>query len=354
MRVLVVKTSSMGDLIHTFPALTDACRALPDVRFDWVVEEGFAEIPTWHPAVDRVIPVALRRWRQKPFATLRGSEWRGFREQLNARHYDCIIDAQGLLKSALVTRLARGTRCGFSRRSAREPLAALAYQQTVTVDRNQHAVERVRQLFARVLGYSLGAVEQRAPLEYGIDVGRFGAANSGCKNLTQEPGTPYLVYLHGTTWPSKLWPERYWVELARQAGAAGFRVCLPWGSDEEHGRAKRIAAESGAAHVCEKLSLAAVAVLLSNAGGVVAVDTGLAHLAAALAKPAVTIYGSTQPALTGTLGNNQRHAAADFGCAPCLKRDCRYGGDSDVIPACYGSVVPSQVWQQLSSVMAAA
>ena len=103
MRVLLVKTSSLGDVIHTLPALTDAQRAIPGIQFDWVVEEGFAEIPAWHPAVAQVIPVAIRRWRKHPLQTLRSGEWRRFKARLRETHYDLVIDAQGLLKSAWLT-----------------------------------------------------------------------------------------------------------------------------------------------------------------------------------------------------------------------------------------------------------
>ena len=107
MRVLVVKMSSLGDVIHTLPALTDAAAAIPGITFDWVVEEGFAEIPAWHPAVDTVIPIALRRWRKHPWRDFRGPQWRACRQALRRQHYDAVIDAQGLLKSVFVARLVK-------------------------------------------------------------------------------------------------------------------------------------------------------------------------------------------------------------------------------------------------------
>ena len=152
MKVLLVKTSSLGDVVHTLPALTDAQRAIPGIRFDWVVEEGFAEIPTWHPAVDQVIPVAIRRWRKSPWQTLRSGEWRRFKARLRETRYDLVIDAQGLLKSAWLTRYVKAPVAGLDRDSAREPLAARFYDRCYAVPREQHALERVRQLFAQALG----------------------------------------------------------------------------------------------------------------------------------------------------------------------------------------------------------
>ena len=158
MRVLVIKTSSLGDVIHTLPALTDAARAIPGIRFDWVVEEGFAEIPAWHPAVSQVITVAIRRWRKHPLKTLRSGEWSRFKQRLRESHYDLVIDAQGLLKSAWLTRYVKTPVAGLDSNSAREPIAARFYDRPYSVPRGQHALERTRQLFGQALGYSLSLI----------------------------------------------------------------------------------------------------------------------------------------------------------------------------------------------------
>lgn len=155
MRVLIVKTSSMGDVLHTLPALTDAAQAIPGIRFDWVVEEGFAQIPSWHESVERVIPVAIRRWRKARFSAPIKAERQAFREAVQAVKYDAIIDAQGLVKSAaLVTRLAHGVKHGMDWQTAREPLASLFYNRRHHIAKQQHAVERTRELFAKSLGYA--------------------------------------------------------------------------------------------------------------------------------------------------------------------------------------------------------
>lgn len=338
MKVLIVKTSSLGDVIHTLPALSDAARALPDIRFDWVVEEALAEIPAWHPAVERVIPIALRRWRKQPSAALTGGEWRQFLHQLRTENYDKIIDAQGLIKSAVITRLARGPRYGLDRRSAREPLAALAYGHKISVEKKQHAITRVRALFAAALNYPCPAT---AP-DYGLSPTRFEPA------ATDER---YMVFLHGTAWSSKQWPLGYWLELARLAAAQGYKVYLPWGNPNERQRARHIAAHCSSAVVLPEMNLAALAALLAHACGVVGVDTGLSHLAAALAAPAVTIYGATRPELTGTVGASQVHLCAKFPCAPCGGRVCAYQGAAPVQPACYQTIPPTQVWGSLTPML---
>jgi len=334
MRILLIKTSSMGDLIHTLPALTDAGKAMPGIRFDWVVEKSFSEIPAWHPLVDNVIPVSLREWRKRPFSS---STWKGlqaYRRAVRKQQYDLILDAQGLVKSAFLTRLSKGRRCGLDRESARESLAAFAYQQHCTVNFYQHAVVRMRSLFSQAFGYPL---PDSAP-DFGLSRQQF------AENTFKEP---YLVFLHGTTWASKQWPETYWVELAKKAAEAGYRIKISGGSQEEVDRAERIASQCDAVDVYPFLKITEMAVLLANAKGAAAVDTGFAHLAAAMNLPTVSIYGSTNPAYTGALGNHSIQLAADFPCSPCLNRECSYRKPSEVTPACYGTIPPERVWGEL-------
>lgn len=334
MRVLLIKTSSMGDLIHTLPALTDAGAKIPGIKFDWVVEESFAEIPAWHPLVEDVIPVALRKWRKHLFAKETRTAWQALRERLNQKQYDLVLDAQGLVKSALLARLVPGPRAGLDFPSARESFASLAYDQKHTVNFFQHAVVRMRQLFSLALGYTLPTT----PPDFALD------ALLEQKTSSNEQ---YLVFLHGTTWKSKEWPESYWLALANMAERHGYRVKISGGSDAEVARAKRLAAACAAIDARPRLSITEMATLLANARGAVAVDTGFGHLAAAMSLPTVSVYGSTNPEYTGALGDYSSLLSADFPCSPCLKRTCQYKKLSDVTPACYASVNPDTVWREL-------
>lgn len=293
MRVLIVKTSSMGDVLHTLPALTDAMQAIAGIRFDWVVEEGFAQIPSWHEAVDRVIPVALRRWRKAWFSDPVKAERRAFRETLRAVHYDAIIDAQGLVKSAaLVTRLAHGPKHGMDWQSAREPLASLFYSRRHHIAKQQHAVERTRELFAKSLGYS----KPQTQGDYAI-----------AQHFVEESTTdaPYAVFLHATTRDDKHWPEARWRDLLALMATSGLKIKLPWGAPHEEARARRLAEGFDYVEVLPRLSLEKVARELAGAKMVVSVDTGLSHMAAALDRPNFTLYGPTDPGLIGGYGKNQ-------------------------------------------------
>tara|TARA_R110001592_G_scaffold50574_4_gene156302 strand:+ start:811 stop:1842 length:1032 start_codon:yes stop_codon:yes gene_type:complete len=335
--------------------VTDAKRANRRLQFDWVVEENFVEIPSWHPAVDRVIPVAFRRWRKDIIGTLRNGEFADFKKDLKRDHYDLVIDAQGLIKSGFISRLSKGLTIGLSDSTIKEPLATLFYNKVFSVPRDEHAVQRVRELFSRALNYPLSA-EEMAHIDYGLDYERIGLTHKNSSNSA-------LLFLHGTTWQSKHWPVPYWRELAVLATARGYSVRLPWGNDAEHMRAQAIAENIPGVTVLERHNLTGMARQIASADGVVSVDTGLGHLAAALAVPAVSLYGPTNPGLSGTFGQNQLQLSSSIACAPCMNKTCHYQGEPVqgvsegqpfiVDPPCYSSHPPSQVLAALEGLIAA-
>lgn len=350
MRVLIVKVSSLGDIIHTLPAVTDAARAHRDLEFDWVVEENFTEVPSWHPAINRVIPVAIRRWRRNLVRTYLNHEVRAFRNNLQGVHYDLVIDAQGLIKSGIISRLSRGLTIGLSNRTIREPMATLFYNKVYSVPWTEHAVDRVRQLFSRALKYHY----DKDSVDYGIDLDRIDPGH-------EPDATKRVMFLHGTTWATKHWPEHYWRHLAHIANEAGYEVLLPWGDEQEKRRAEFIASGLDHAIVLDKLSLTGLAKKLNSCTGVIAVDTGLGHLAAALSKPTVSLYGPTDPGLSGTCGNKQLHLNSNLNCAPCVKKVCSYTGPGvtdefndqafAVVPPCFSSHKPEQVWTRFTELV---
>ena len=293
LHILIVKTSSLGDVVHTLPAVSDAARALPGLRYDWLVERAFAEIPPWHPVVGQVIQCDLRGWRKHLGRTVFGGDWSRFRSELRRTDYDLVIDAQGLFKSAWLARQARGPLAGPDRASAREPLAARFYSRGYAVPRHDvaHAVERARRLFAQALDYPL----PETPPDAGLDRSRFPAPK-----LTP----PYVLFLHGTTWSSKRWPLEQWRSLGAWIAARGPRVVLPWGNEAERLDAETIAAACNGL-VLPRLGLTDLAGWLAHADYCIGVDTGLAHLAAALGTPQLSLYGPTLPQLTGAVGANQ-------------------------------------------------
>ncbi|TGZ99083.1 lipopolysaccharide heptosyltransferase RfaC [Rodentibacter pneumotropicus] len=296
MKICLVKTSSMGDIIHTLPALTDALSVLPNLQVDWVVEENFSEIPKWHSAVNRVIPIALRRWRKFPFSVKNRNEWKIYRTLLQKERYDAVIDAQGLFKSAFfTTRLVNGTKHGYDCHSIREPIATFFYDKKYAISYHQHAVERIRQLFSLSLNYGLPSSQG----DYGI-----------AQHFTTASIEPYVIFFHSTTRDEKHWLEQEWKNLIEKMTALSVQIRLPWGNEKEKARAERLAQDKANVVVLPRLSLTDLAQQIAASQAVVSVDTGLAHLTAALDKPNITLYGATDPKLIGCYGKNQQYLFA--------------------------------------------
>ena len=336
MNVLLVKMSSLGDIVHTLPAVDDAARR--GVRFDWVVEESYEPLPALAAAVDAVLPVAFRRWRRGPLTG--AGEALAFRRRVRQRRYDLVLDAQGLVKSAVVASIARADeRVGFDFASVRERPAALAYSRRVPVTRAEHAITRNRGLFAAAFGYHAPATPPR-----------FGLAHRTVRENQ-------VLLAHGTTWTTKTWPEPYWIDLARHVADAGLTPIVPW-VDGEKPRALRIARAVPQAHVCPPMDLAGVLDLVGTVRGVVGVDSGIAHLGAAFGRPTVMLFGPTDSRLTGCQGRYASNLSASLGCAPCQSRRCHYGGAArtwqgePVEPACLASVRPRSAWSALRRLMA--
>ncbi len=283
---LLVKTSSMGDVINALPVVSDIRRHFPGAQIDWVVEEGFADIPMLHPGVRAILPVAIRRWRGRLAAAATWAQIRAFKASVQARQYEAVLDIQGLIKSAWITRLARGPRCGLDWKSAWEPPASLLYDRTFPVDPALHAIERYRRLAAAALGYAADG-----PLEYGV--------RGPAEPLPWAPGEPYAVLLHATSRDEKRWDDAAWVELARVLHGRGLVAVLPWGSPRERSHAEFLAGRMPAARVAPAMRLREAASLIAKARIVIGVDTGLVHLAAALGTPVIALFCGSDPAQNG-------------------------------------------------------
>jgi heptosyltransferase I len=289
MRILIVKTSSLGDVIHNLPVIADIRQHFPDAVIDWCVEESFAAIPRLHPGVAEIITVAIRRWRKDAFARQTWREMAASRHALRRHDYDLVIDTQGLAKSALIASQARGVHCGYDAASIREPLAARFYQRHFSVSTSEHAVVRNR----RLVGAALGYVPDPAP-DYGIAVAP--------ADFDWLPLAPFAVFLTATSRDDKLWPEEHWLELGCQLHKQGCSAVLPAGSPIERQRAARLAAGIPGAVAAPPLNIPQLAALLAGARSAVGVDTGLTHLAVALKVPTVALYTATDPGLTGVYG----------------------------------------------------
>lgn len=334
MLVLIVKTSSLGDVIHTLPAVSDAVAAIPEIQFDWVVEDSFAEIPQWHPQVRQVIPVKIRTWRRNWLKSWVSGEIPSALKQLRAQSYDYIIDAQGLFKSATISLLARGRRYGLDKYSSRGPLATYLYQHRYQIPWDQHAVERVRQLFAEILGYS-------RPTQ----LPNYGVGDSFPVRAEQQN---YLICFANTTWETKFWPVAYWQRLISIALAAGYQVKLFANNELEKAYVTLLSQKSEGVDIIYQKTISEVAQLIIGSKGVITVDTGLGHLAAALGVSTISLQGPTAAKRSGAYGPQVYPLEVDFPCAPCFQRKCTHPNFHNIgSPPCYQTLAPEKVWETL-------
>lgn len=313
-RVLIVRTSSMGDLVHTLPAVSDIARRFPGVVVDWVAEEGFAEIPAWHPAVDQVIPVALRRWRKAWWSAPVRRERAAYLRRLQCRRYDAVIDSQGLLKSAaLVAIRAHGPKHGLDWHSAREPLASLFYGHRHRVEPMQPAVTRYRELAGLALGY-----RPEGPPLFALDAlaGFPDPVALGDGNVYTFPDRQYVAIMPSASRSTKLWPEADWRAVLSRIVAAGCAPVLFAGNAQETGMARQLISGLPEARVLPRMSLVQTARVVSHARAMVGLDSGITHLAAALGTPVVGIYCATPVVRTPLTGPGYCASLGDRGAPP--------------------------------------
>lgn len=289
MKVLIVKTSSMGDVIHTFPAVSDALAQRPDLTLDWCVEEPFAGLVALHPGIRHIHKVALRKWRKSAFSSATRSALAQVKRDMRERRYDLVIDAQGLLKSVFLARLAGAPIAGFDRKSAREGVSAFSYRYRYHVARDLHAITRTRLLFGAALGYE-------------PDLDRLDNGIVAPAGPTPPHGERTVFLLHGTSWESKKWPVESWIETARMLTRQGFTPVTTWSNPAEQAVAASIASAVPETVVIERSPLTAIAAEIGRATLVIGADTGLMHLASAFGLPTIAIFLATQPGLTGPLG----------------------------------------------------
>lgn len=301
--ILFIKTSSLGDVVHHMPAVTDVRRHRPDARLTWVVEEAFAPLARLHPAIDEVIAVSTRRWRSHLLQPATWTEFSAFRARLRSVDADKVIDTQGLIRSALIARAASGERHGYDASSIREPVASWFYDVKHKVAREQHAVTRNRMLTGLSLGYSPDAA-----IDYGLT------------KPPRDSAAPYAVLLHGTSRAAKEWREVDWIGTGKWLRGQGIDVLLPWGNEAERLRCARLAAAIPGSRILDRQPLDATTKIIANAALVVGVDTGLLHLAAAYGVPLIAVFLSTDPGLTGPVGNGTITIVGGKGVYPSFER----------------------------------
>lgn len=318
-KILIVRVSSLGDVVHNMPAVADIRRRYPGAQIDWLVEESFADLVQLVAGVRRAIPLSLRRWRKRPLAPAAWRQIAAFRRALAGEHYDLVIDCQGLIKTAWVASWARGPLVGLGNRTdgaGYEWPVRFFYDRRVPIPPRTHVVERTRQLVAAALELSAPAPSDE--IDFGLDTARASLALSAHGlNLP----VPYVVLVHATSRADKQWPDADWLALGRALVRHGASLVLPWGNDAERATSERLAEAFGAAAIVPpRLTLPAVVGLLDAAAATVGVDTGLVHIAAALKRPTVELYNFATAWRTGGYWSPQVVNLGTGGAPPTLQQ----------------------------------
>jgi heptosyltransferase-1 len=283
--ILLVRVSSLGDVLHNLPIVADILRHYPDAQIDWVVEEGYASLVRLNERVRSVIPFALRRWRKSLGRPETRAEIAAFYRSLRAQSYDYVFETQGLLKTGVIMGAARlnkgGQKVGLangSEGSGYESISRWFHTKSIRLPARTHAVARGRLMVAAALGYDV----DDAP-DFGLP-----APVPGEARPAWMPQPPYVVYFHGTARNAKKWSVQNWIALGQQLPA--MPLLLPWGSVGELADAELLAASLPQAQLLPALNMMEAIDLARNAALVVGVDTGLTHIAAAFMRPTVELY----------------------------------------------------------------
>jgi heptosyltransferase-1 len=298
MHILIVKMSSLGDVIQTIPVVHDLRQQFPEARIDWVVEESFAPLVRRVSGLHRVLPIAQRRWRKSRWSAQTRAERAAFDGQLKAKCYDAVIDFQGLIKSALEARAARLSRDGFNATYGNASDACgyewpvrWLLQRNLPMPQRIHAVSRYRLLAGLALGYQPDGAPHY-PLA-----------------AAPQPHQSSVVLAHGTTRADNEWPQAHWLALARHLNASGLRVALPHANALELERVTRLAAAlDGQADIWPRMELPQVLDQMAQSAGVIGVDSGLSHLAVALDLPHVQIFSQPRAWRAGPVGRSHQVA----------------------------------------------
>ena len=293
MRVLLVKLSSLGDVVHSLPAAMDLQTQRPEIQIDWVVEPAFAPLLELCPAVKRVIPCDLRKWRRQWWTVQTRQAWRSFQQDLQSKAYDAVIDLQGLSKSALISKLAKlspnGKRYAMANRtegSGYEAPTRWVADVAVPCEWHSHALDRARHVCAQALGYAL---------PHHLQTGLQALPHPDVQART-------VALVHGSSRADKAWPLAHWQVLGQALQAQGFQLALPYFNEAELQTAQAMANACPSAVIWPRCDLVELTQRLAACMGVVGVDSGVSHIAVALGLPHVQIYNFDTAWRTGPKG----------------------------------------------------
>lgn len=335
LNILIIKLSSLGDVVHLFPAVHDLKKNVNNVRVNWLVEPSYSELVSLSSAVDNVITISTRQFKKKPFNLIL---WIKFFKKLfflRKQNFDMVIDAQGLIKSAMIARfISKNNTMGFDLKVIRDKHAAKFYSKLVSIGNYSTAIDKNRKLFSNIFQYSI--LDQCQ--EYGL---------SKYKISGFELPNPFVIFFYGTTWGSKSWPETYWINLAKKLEFYGYNVVIGSGNTKEYQFAEKMQNTCKNVFHLNKLSIKDWGYVLQQSKAVVSVDTGLGHLANAYDKICIGLFGATSEDYVGMIGSNGLNIQSNWVCSPCYLKKCKYISSVTKDSPCMLSIKPDQVLQIL-------
>ena len=336
-KILIIKMSSMGDVLHALPVLADIKNAFgKQTQIDWVVEPNYASLLAQHPLINQVYPLPLRKYKNT-FKRFNNPNTKKLKQLLRQQSYDVVLDLQGLLKSAIVSRWAKAPVYGYNKKSIREPLASYFYQHKFQVDKSEHAITRMRELTANALSYTL---PNTLP-DY-----RLNTYKASAQDVKSN-----IILFPFTTWQSKHWPKHHWQSCIKLL-SENYNIYIAWGSDEEHKQATEFIAHQSHCQLTPQLNIKQMQQFLLNMHAFIGVDTGFAHLATAMDIPGIVLMGPTDKHRSGPLGERQLALDVSLPCRPCHKRQCHLPEIAgELRPACMAALSPTMVLQHLQQLI---
>ena len=330
-KVLIIKLSSMGDIIHTFPAIQDLISNIPNAEISWLVDKQFVDIPSLHPHVHNVISVPLREYKKKPISFFLSPEFKRLRTLAKQQKFDYIIDVQGLLKSALSSLFFRGHRYGYCQNAAKEKRASFLYNTKIFIDKDTHAIDKTRCLISQVFNYRINLDH----IDYGLPI--------------THKHDDYFLFLPGTSRPNKMWPQQNWQELQKLITDEEHKILIPWSTQIEYEQAHFIANNSKFVTILPKLTLKDLSVTVAKAKGVFGVDTGLTHMAAAYQRPIISLYNQRTAKLAYVKTNKHILCVSPIDCNGCPKETCHVKKEPK--PSCMSKIDPKKVWHSMKELV---
>ncbi|KAA0892021.1 lipopolysaccharide heptosyltransferase I [Oryzomonas rubra] len=341
MRVLIIKTSALGDIIHALPVIDYLRQVSTGVEIDWVVEEPFLPVLEHNPGLSQIHVVRTRKWRKAPFSAETRKDLRALRMELRERCYDLVFDIQGNLKSGLIAWLTGAReRVGFTREVAQEKANCLFTTRRIPFrDSDRNVTDRYLRVVSALFGRDYRGMELTGAI---VSAPEDEAAAE--RYRAGLPGGPVILFQVGTTWNTKLWYPEGWSELARRVVARypGATILINWGSPGEKALGERIAGEVGpAVHLLPWLRIRELIPVLRRVDLVIGGDTGPVYLAAAVGTPTVSFYRATSAATYAPQGKRHRTVQAAMECAACYRTSCDRDGEcrrSITVDALFGAV----------------